>query len=258
MKFALGIEYAGTDFSGWQIQQRGVTVQGTLEGVLSRVADRPVQVICAGRTDAGVHATGQVVHFETEAIRPLRAYLAGCNTLLPRTISVRWVEQVDHRFHARFSALSRRYRYVICNTPMHSAVNAGRATWFRHPLDAEKMQKGADCLLGEHDFSSFRSSACESHSVHRFMQMIQVRREGQFVLIDVQANAFLHHMVRNIVGVLLRIGAGFNPPDWAEEVLVARDRRMAAETAPAEGLYFVQVDYPAPWQFPPGGQVLLC
>lgn len=257
MRIALGIEYAGNGFLGWQSQQNGLTVQGTLEGVLSQVADQPIRVVCAGRTDAGVHATGQVVHFDTDAIRPLRAWIAGSNSWLPKTINVCWAEAVDERFHARFTATARRYCYVILNQPMHSAVTQGRATWHRHPLDVALMQQGANHLLGECDFSSFRSSECESRSPNRCIHFINVKRQQDFIFVELQANAFLHHMVRNIVGVLLRVGAGFKSPDWVAEVLLARDRTAAAETAAADGLYFVQVIYPPPYSFAPGRNVLL-
>ena len=257
MRVALGIEYDGRGFCGWQAQVRGASVQATLEAALSQVADHPISTMVAGRTDAGVHATGQVVHFDSEAIRPLHAWVAGANALLPKTIAVRWATPVQDHFHARFSAQARRYCYIICNTPMHSALTAGRATWYRHPLDAEAMQQGAMALIGEQDFSAFRSSQCESSTPMRCVQSVQVTRRGEFVCIEIEANAFLHHMVRNIAGVLMRVGAGIQPPAWVGEVLQTRDRRRAAETASPAGLYLIGVRYPSPWLFPAGRPVLL-
>ena len=257
MRFVLGVEYAGGGFSGWQAQRNSITVQSTLERALTRIADHPIKVICAGRTDAGVHATGQVVHFDTDAVRPLQAWVAGTNTLLPKTIAIRWAKAVDVGFHARFSALSRSYQYVICNTPMHCAINAGRATWYRHLLNIEWMQEGGNNLLGEQDFSSFRGTGCESKTPVRCLQSLAIKRQGEFVIIELSANAFLYHMVRNIAGVLMRVGAGFESPQWVREVLSARDRTQAGETASASGLYLVQVTYPPPWLFPSGRNILL-
>ena len=257
MRVALGVEYAGSGFCGWQTQSSAISVQATLEAALSKVANHPIQLTCAGRTDAGVHATGQVVHFDTDAIRQDTAWVGGCNALLPKSISVRWAITVDETFHARFSAVTRRYCYVICNTPMHSGITHGRATWYRHPLEVEAMQQGVSLLLGERDFSAFRSSQCESRTPMRCLREAMVTRKEDFVFIELAANAFLHHMVRNITGVLLRVGAGFHDPQWVAEVLLSRDRRQAAETASADGLYLVEVIYPSPWHFPKGRSVLL-
>lgn len=257
MRVALGVEYAGNGFCGWQAQRNGESVEATLRAALSKVANHPVHLTCAGRTDAGVHATGQVVHFDTDAIRNESAWVGGSNALLPKSIVVRWAQTVDDTFHARFTAMSRRYCYVICNTPMHSAITAGRAAWYRHPLDVSAMQEGASLLLGERDFTSFRSSQCESSTPMRCLTLAKVSRKEHFVFIELEANAFLHHMVRNVAGALFRVGAGFHPPEWVAEVLEARDRRQAAETAPSDGLYLVQVTYPLPWRFPSGRNVLL-
>lgn len=250
MRMALGIEYDGHDFYGWQSQGNLLTVQSCLEQALSQIADEKIQVYCAGRTDAGVHATGQVVHFETNAHRDLRAWTLGANSHLPRSVAVTWVKEVDDQFHARFSALSRRYRYIIYNHSIRPAILAHRVTWYYHLLDVVAMENAGQFLLGELDFSSFRSAECESKTPMRNVHFIRVTRHGHFVVIDIQANAFLHHMVRNITGVLMRIGSGKKKPEWAKEVLEAKDRRVAAETAPANGLYLCQVQYPASYSFP--------
>jgi len=257
MRIALGIEYNGHDFFGWQAQENLLTVQGNIENALSIIADHPVKLFCAGRTDAGVHAVGQVAHFDTSAERVLRAWTFGTNTHLPPTIAIRWAEKVDENFHARFSAFARCYRYVIYNHPIRSAISALRATWYQHHLNVALMQQAANDLLGEQDFTSFRSAQCEAKSPMRNVHHVRVNRFGDFVIVEIQANAFLHHMVRNIVGVLLRIGAGFASPNWLLEVLHAKDRRQAAETAPPTGLYLYQVNYPEPYGFPKPNEWLL-
>lgn len=250
MRIALGVEYNGQDFFGWQAQANLLTVQSCVETALAKIADHPVKIFCAGRTDAGVHAIGQVVHFDTEAVRVLRAWVFGTNTHLPSTVAIRWAQEVDNEFHARFSALSRCYRYVIYNHPIRSAISGTRATWYQHWLNIEKMQQAARALIGEQDFSSFRSAQCESKTPMRNVHHVKITRYGDYVVIEIQANAFLHHMVRNIVGVLVKIGAGFKPAEWLQEVLAAKDRRQAAETAPATGLYLYEVQYPSHHQFP--------
>jgi tRNA pseudouridine38-40 synthase len=250
MRIALGIEYDGQPFRGWQIQQNLPTVQGYLEEAFSKIADKPIQVFCAGRTDAGVHASGQVIHFETEIVRSLRAWTIGANTHLPSSIAVRWAQFVDDDFHARFSALFRRYRYIIHNHSARSALLASKVSWHYPLLDAARMDKAGHYLLGELDFTSFRSAQCESTTPMRNVREILVKRHADFIIIEIEANAFLHHMVRNIVGVLIRIGSGEKSPEWAEEVLFAKDRRKAAETAPADGLYLIQVHYPDHYQLP--------
>jgi len=257
MRIALGIEYDGHHFFGWQAQENLPTVQRCVEEVLSKIADAEIKVFCAGRTDAGVHATGQVIHFETQAKRNLRAWTAGANSYLPHSVAVTWAKEVDDAFHARFSALSRRYRYIIYNNSIRPAISALRVTWYQRYLDVEMMEEAGQFLLGELDFSSFRSAACESKTPMRNVHFIKVTRHGHFVVIEIQANAFLHHMVRNIVGVLMRIGAGLENPEWARVVLAAKDRRQAAETAPATGLYLAQVNYPDLYGFPNADKGLL-
>ncbi|HVY53926.1 MAG TPA: tRNA pseudouridine(38-40) synthase TruA [Gammaproteobacteria bacterium] len=253
MRIALGIEYDGSHYHGWQAQksvQKGLpTVQGELQFALSKIADEPVQLHCAGRTDAGVHATGQVVHFDTEAKRHPDAWIWGTNSHLPKDIAVRWAKSVDYGFHARFSALSRRYRYIIYNNPIRPALLLSKVTWNYFPLNVEAMQNAAPFFLGEQNFNSFRSSECSSNSPMRNITELTISRRNDFVIIEIEANAFLHHMVRNIAGVLMRIGAGWEKPEWAQEVLLAQDRRKAAETAPPHGLYLINVRYPEPYVF---------
>ncbi|HCO43375.1 MAG TPA: tRNA pseudouridine(38-40) synthase TruA [Gammaproteobacteria bacterium] len=245
MRIALCVEYDGTGYSGWQIQDHSPSVQAVIERALSAIADHPVQVMAAGRTDTGVHALGQVVHFDTHAERPQRAWLRGANTHLPRDVRIIDARPVSDDFHARHSALARHYRYLILNRPQAPAVGHDRVTWEPRPLDAPRMQLAGQHWLGEHDFSAFRAAACQSRSPWRNLSRLQVSRHGQWVVIDVVANAFLHHMVRNLVGTLLEIGCGRRPPDWAAELLAARDRTRAARTAPAGGLYLAAVQYPS-------------
>jgi len=251
MRVALGIEYDGSAFHGWQAQQEGVrTVQVALEQALSRVADHSLRVVCAGRTDTGVHALGQVVHFDTAAERSERNWLLGTNVHLPDDVSVTWVRNVSMDFSARFSAVSRRYRYFILNRTARSAVLAGRVTWTHRPLDAERMHKAAQVLVGEHDFSSYRALGCQAKSPVRTIHSITVERVGEFVVLSLHANAFLHHMVRNIAGVLMAIGRGDQPQEWAAEVLELRDRTLGGVTAPPNGLYFESVEYPPEFAIP--------
>ncbi len=250
MRIALGVEYNGHDFFGFQAQKDLRTVQHSLEEALSQIADEEVKIICAGRTDAGVHATGQVIHFDTPAQRNLRAWTLGTNTHLPHSIAITWAKEVDDTFHARFSATSRRYRYIIYNSSIRPALLASRVTWYHHPLNADEMERAGQFLLGELDFTSFRSAECESKTPMRNVHFIKVTREGDFITIDIQANAFLHHMVRNIAGVLMRVGSETKKPEWVLDVLQAKDRREAAETAPASGLYLCQVNYPESYELP--------
>lgn len=250
MRIALGIEYDGSAFYGWQTQRNLRTVQEDLENAISEIANHRVQIFCAGRTDAGVHATGQVIHFDTEAERPLRAWREGVNTHLASAISVKWSVVVDDEFHARFSATARRYRYVIYNHSSRPAILYNKVTWYFRKLDVGKMHQAAQSLLGECDFTAFRSSQCESNTPMRNIHEIHVSRHGDFVIIEVEANAFLHHMVRNIVGVLLPVGIGARPPEWVGTVLAAKDRRLAGETADAAGLYLYRVKYPEKYAFP--------
>lgn len=250
MRIALGIEYNGHGFYGWQAQHGLPTIQGALETALSKVANEPIMLFCAGRTDANVHATGQVVHFDTRAKRHIDAWIWGTNSHLPPSIVVRWARHVDYSFHARFKAIARRYRYIIYNNPIRPAILSTRVTWYYYPLDIERMREAGKYLIGEQDFSSFRSSQCNSKSPMRNVTEFNISRHGDFIYLDIQANAFLHHMVRNIAGSLVKIGSNHKDPDWMLEVLQAKSRRAAAETAPADGLYLTRVEYPEPYKFP--------
>ena len=250
MRLAVGIEYVGTHFAGWQRQDGAATVQVAVEEALSRVAAHPVVVTCAGRTDAGVHALGQVAHFDTSAARPARGWVLGANDELPPEVSLGWLAPVPADFHARYSALARSYRYVIVNRASRAPLLHERACWRRGTLDAERMHAAAQALCGQHDFSAFRAAECQSRVALRRVDRVAVSRHGAFVFIDVTANAFLHHMVRNIAGSLMLIGAGARPAGWLAEVLAARDRRAAGPTAPAGGLYLARVDYPASFGLP--------
>ena len=261
-RVALGIEYHGGAYAGWQAQRSPdvTTVQETLEAALSRVADHPVSTVCAGRTDAGVHASAQVVHFDTHAVRPLRAWVMGVNSLLPADVAVQWAREVGPDFHARFSARYRRYRYLVLTRAQRSALAAGSACLERRPLDAPRMHEAAQCLLGERDFSAFRGAGCQSRTPMRRLDRIGVSRAGDLLIIEVEANAFLLHMVRNITGSLLAIGTGDRPPQWLAGVLESRDRTLAAATAPAQGLYLVDVGYDAHRGLPrpPAGPWFAC
>lgn len=245
MRIALLVEYCGTNYHGWQFQNEKLpTVQRDLQRALSKVADSPIEVICAGRTDAGVHARAQVVHFETSVERAEYSWMLGANSYLPNDISVKWAKRVSDDFHARFSAKRRRYRYIIYNNMSRPALRYKKVTWSTWPLDEGKMFEAGQYLLGEHDFSSFRAAECQAKSPIRTLCELGVTRQGDDVIIEVEANAFLHHMVRNIVGVLMAIGSGKAPVSWAEEVLAAKSRRLGGVTAPADGLYLIKVDYP--------------
>lgn len=250
MRIALGIEYDGTPFCGWQYQEGVDTVQLNVEAALSQVADEPVRVICAGRTDTGVHAACQVVHFDTAAERSTRSWVFGANSNLPKSISVLWARPVDEAFHARFSAVRRQYRYVIFTRAVRPTYLAYRVTWEYRPLDERLMQEAANYLLGEHDFSAYRAMACQARHPVRTLYRLSVIRRGPLVFLDVEANGFLHHMVRNIAGVLMEIGAGERPPSWAREVLEMRDRTLGGVTAPPHGLYLTGVKYPENYTFP--------
>lgn len=253
-RIALGIEYNGSMFNGYQMQSAGTrTVQDELEKALSKVADKPIRLTCAGRTDTGVHATGQVVHFDSAVPRELKAWMLGGNTNLPRDISIHWVRQVSDDFSARFSAISRSYRYILFNRRVRSAVFQRNVSWSFERLDETMMHDAAQALLGEHDFSAFRSSQCQAKHANREMQAISVRREGDYVTLDLKANAFLHHMVRNIMGTLMVIGRGEQPVSWMQEVLQGKDRKAAGMTAQAAGLYLINVEYPAEHGLPDSG-----
>ncbi len=250
MRIALGIEYDGTGYFGWQRLAHGPSVQADVEAALSFVADQPVQVTCAGRTDAGVHARCQVVHFDSDAVRDSRAWVLGATSRLPAAIAVLWAQPVPDDFHARFSARSRRYRYVLLNRAIRPALEARFVAWERRPLDVDAMHAAAQCLLGERDFSSFRAVSCQARHARRCVTELSVRREGAHVAFEIEANAFLHHMVRNIVGSLLEVGRGGRPVEWLADVLAARDREAAGVTAPPQGLTFLGPRYPAQWGLP--------
>lgn len=251
MRIALGIEYDGTDFLGWQRLRHGPSVQAAVEGALTFVADHPVEVTCAGRTDAGVHARCQVVHFDTRADRTPRAWVLGTTTRLPHSVAVLWARAVPDDFSARFSARARRYRYAILNRAIRPALDARFLAWERLPLDAAAMHAAAQALVGERDFSAFRAAACEARHARRNVIAASVVREGERVVVEVEANAFLLHMVRNIVGSLLEVGRGAREPAWIAEVLASRDRGCAGATAPPQGLTFIGPRYPPEWGLPP-------
>lgn len=252
MRIAMGVEYDGAAFHGWQLQRRARSVQGSVEAALARVADHEIRVYCAGRTDTGVHATSQVIHFDSNAVRSDRSWVFGTNANLPKDVVITWAREVDGSFHARFSAQRRRYRYVIYSRPVRPTFLARRVTWDYRQLDLERMQRAAEDLVGEHDFSSYRAYGCQANSPVRTVHELGLCRaeKGEYIMLDIEANAFLHHMVRNIAGVLMAIGAGERPVDWAREVLEQRDRKLGGVTAPPYGLYLVGVEYPAEYEIP--------
>ncbi len=250
MKIALILEYDGRSYCGWQKQPRGTSVQTKLEAALSAIACYPIQTIAAGRTDAGVHALYQVVHFETHVQRPLNAWVRGVNTLLPEDISVLWAAEVGHDFHARFSAIERTYLYYLLNRPTRPGVYHGKVGWIHSLLDLGKMQSAAELLIGEHDFSTFRSAECQAKNAIRRLTQLSISRNGYFFIFEFRANAFLHHMVRNILGSLIYIGQGKYPPEWIHMLLENRDRTLAAPTFSPDGLYLSGVRYHEKWNFP--------
>jgi tRNA pseudouridine38-40 synthase len=258
MRIALGIEYEGSGFCGWQTQPEGCAVQDRIEAALAQIAGVPlssITTICAGRTDAGVHALAQVVHFDCVVERPESAWVRGVNALLPSAIAVQWAKPVADAFNARFSATARHYRYVLLNHPVRPAADHARVGWFHSALDVECMRAAAQHLLGEHDFSAFRSSQCQAKSPVRTLTQLAVNAHGPYITFDLCANGFLHHMVRNIVGSLIYIGSGRQPPAWMHQLLAARDRTYAAPTFDASGLYLTGVDYDAVWNLPQGKRV---
>lgn len=250
MRYALGIEYDGSDFLGWQRNPMGSTVQAAVESALTLVANQSIEVVCAGRTDARVHAACQVVHFESEAKRSERAWVLGTNTRLPDSIRVLWCQPMSANFHARYSARARRYRYCILNRAVRPAMQRQFLSWQRLPLDAARMHHAAQSLIGEHDFSAFRTIHCQAKHPIRTLQHIQVHRLAEHVIVEIQANAFLHHMVRNIVGSLSLVGLGERPETWMAELLAGKNRALAGPTAPAEGLIFLGPKYPVEWNLP--------
>lgn len=243
-RWALGVEYNGAPYQGWQSQPHGQTVQDVLEQALSQMAGEPIKVIAAGRTDTGVHATGQVVHFDTAAKRPSGAWVRGVNAFLPPSIAVVWAQPVSDDFHARFSAMARRYRYTLLNRPIRSPLHHQRSGWFHAPLDVSSMQQGGVYLLGEHDFSAFRAAECQAKSPIKTIEHLRLTQLDELIVLDIKANAFLHHMVRNIMGALVYVGSGRQPPNWMGDLLTHRNRSLAAPTFAPDGLCLVEVTYP--------------
>jgi len=244
MKIALGVEYLGTDFHGWQIQKSGLrTVQGVVEPALSKIANHPVRVFCSGRTDAGVHAQEQIIHFETQTTRTDGAWLFGGNANLPSDVNFKWAKEVNDDFHARFNAHARSYEYRIHNHPVRSSLKTGYYLWEPRSLNIHEMRKAAALLVGEHDFSCFRGSMCQAKSPIKTIEYLQIDEIGDDLIIKVKANAFLHHMVRNLVGTLLKIGRGEENPEWMLSVLDSKDRKEAGPTAEPQGLYFIKAHY---------------
>jgi len=250
VRIALGLEYDGSHFHGWQRQSVLSSVQETLEIALSQIAEEPISTICAGRTDKGVHATAQVVHFDTIAKRRAAAWVLGVNTLLPRSVRVLWGAEVDAHFDARRSAVSRCYRYIIYNHHIRPSLFRNYVSWIYKKLDVQKMREATQYWIGELDFSSFRATRCQSHSSFRKVHSIEITRQGCQVILEFKANAFLHHMVRNMAGVLIEIGSGERPVTWAKEVLEKRDRKAGGITAPATGLYLIDVQYSSAFTLP--------
>ena len=253
-RIALGIEYDGQPYQGWQRQDNGPSVQAAVEAALSKVADQAITVHCSGRTDTGVHALQQVVHFDTTAKRSERAWVLGSNSHLPSSIAVCWARPIDGDFHARFSAIARSYEYTMMNRWTRSALWANRATWVCQPLDVASMHRAAQVLVGEHDFTSFRTVACQAKHPRRHIYYIDVNivdpGPTTIIKVRIKANGFLHHMVRNIVGSLIKVGKGEASESWLADVLEAKDRRVAGPTAPAQGLVFLQAHYPSIYELP--------
>jgi tRNA pseudouridine38-40 synthase len=254
-RIALGVQYVGTDWDGYQKQPSRHTVQDRLEIALEKFATVPLATICAGRTDAGVHAVEQVIHFDTELVRDPHSWVRGVNTFLPDSIAVRWAHVLPpaldrHEFHARFSARARTYHYVLYNNPHPSSLLAGRAGWTFRPLDLDLMREAAQHLVGTHDFSAFRASSCQAKSPIKQLHELSIERRGDVFLFTVRGNAFLHHMVRNLVGSLVYVGTGRKPPSWMAEVLASCDRDVAAPTFMPDGLYLAKIDYDPKWGLP--------
>lgn len=249
-RYALGLEYEGSSFHGWQSQKGVSTVEDTLNAAIAEIVQHPVDVVAAGRTDAGVHGLGQVVHFDTEAVRPIDAYVRGVNTHLPKTIRIRWAAPVADDFHARYSATERRYIYLIHSDKISPGLLGNGVTWVHYPLDIENMRIASKALIGEHDFSSFRAADCQSNTPIRDIRKLDIYQQDKLIVVDISANAFLHHMVRNIVGLLLAVGRGQFPATYAQEVLEFKNRSLAPQMASANGLYLLHVDYPEAFMLP--------
>jgi tRNA pseudouridine38-40 synthase len=250
VRIALGVEYDGRPFFGWQSQAEGPTVQDTLQHALTGIAGEQISIIAAGRTDTGVHALEQVIHFDTRADRPLTAWVRGANALLPESIAALWAHPVPDEFHARFSAHGRSYRYLLLNRAVRPAIHAGKVGWFHAPLDVAAMQAASRYLLGEHDFSAFRAAQCQARSPVKHLHRLDIARHGDMLVFDLGADAFLHHMVRNIIGCLVYVGKGKHSPEWLSEVLSSRDRKLAAPTFAPDGLYLTRIRYEAKWGLP--------
>ena len=250
MRIALGVEYDGSQYFGWQSQAGGHTVQDALQAALSGIANELITIVAAGRTDTGVHAQEQVVHFNTNVARPLTAWVRGVNALLPNSIAVLWAHTVPEEFHARFSAQARSYRYLLINRSVRNAMQHGKAGWFHTPLNVEKMCEAAQYLLGEHDFSALRAAECQAKSPIKNLAQLDIQKQGDTIIFDLSANAFLHHMVRNIVGCLVYVGKGKHPPQWMREVLEGQERSLAAPTFAPDGLYLRRITYDAKWELP--------
>jgi tRNA pseudouridine38-40 synthase len=250
MKFALGIEYAGCNYYGWQKQDISPTIQEVLESALSEIANEDIRVVCAGRTDTGVHALQQVIHFETSSQREPKAWIIGTNSKLPKDIAVAWAQNIDDDFHARFSAESRTYQYLILNRRARPAILNGLVTWECRELNFERMKQASQCLIGEHDFTSFRAVACQANSPVRTIHNLKLNKIDDYIMISICANAFLHHMVRNIAGVLMAVGMGNEKVCWVEEVLAAKNRSAGGITARPDGLYLSDIKYPEKYKIP--------
>jgi tRNA pseudouridine38-40 synthase len=250
MRIVVGVEYCGVGFCGWQSQSQGCGVQDALEAAVSAIAGGKTGVTAAGRTDTGVHAAFQVVHFDTDAVRPLTAWVRGVNSHLPSGVAVLWAREVDADFHARFAAIQRGYRYVLLNHPVRPGLNHGLIGWHHRPLDADAMNRAAAQLVGQHDFSAFRAAECQARSPVKELRLAHIERRGDYLLCDFRADGFLHHMVRNLMGSLIQVGAGAQPAGWMREILEGRDRTLAAPTFDAAGLYLTHIRYPAHFALP--------
>jgi tRNA pseudouridine38-40 synthase len=250
MRIALGIEYDGNGHCGWQSQPSGCGVQDKLESAISNIAAEKISLICAGRTDTGVHALAQVAHFDTSVVRPDTAWVRGVNALLPSTIAVKWAQPVSDAFHARFSAVSRTYRYVLINHPVRPALCSGRAGWYHAPLDIKAMQSAANLLLGEHDFEAFRAAECQAKTSIKTISYIDLQARGECMILTIRANGFLHHMIRNIIGSLVYVGNGKQSAQWIAQLLLSKNRSLAAPTFAPDGLYLAAIEYETRWGLP--------